>query len=661
MVLVVRKPAPFWLSLTLLFIIFAQDHCRPLSAAAQAAESGGGPEEVVRLLQPAAGGEVIGKKPLIKGLISAPFLKEYLFVYLDGADVTGILDVSADGFSFKPAQVLMSGAHQLQVILYTTAGQEVQQAFPFTVKHSESFDDLLAVNQLTARYEGRLHKSDDLTSWPDSMLDANLSNSSLAKNGNWALALNTNIRYFDQDLPVPAPLHKGINVSNYLLKLERPAGQKYQFLAEVGDVQINESTSTLLNFARRGGKASLSYKGLTIGGFMVKADPLFGLRSSDDTGLLAGSDDDQLKGVSGSVGLFNGQALIKALTFSGGATGSGLGLYSAGGGSEGQVDGALLQTNFFNQKFVTEVEFYDSSFDGDVSDGAPAQDDKAYRLAGSGAIGSYSYQGAYEYMGRYYNIPGQAINNDRRGFLFNGSRAYAAADLALALSKHRNNVDDDPLMATADTSFASLNYNWRRFPRFPMGINYGKTILESTYEPPGQMATKIETDMAAATFSYLQGNLNLTLQPSYSIQNDRLAGNDSTSSALNLSTAYSKNKLAFSSALAFNRVKLDSSGEETDNYLANIQFQGKGFKELLSYGLVGSYNLFESSSGAKTEIFSTNCEVAYAITGHEVIKLLNPTIGFRSQYQKSKDHLFHTENEDVVILLVLTSSVPFTI
>ena len=167
--------------------------------------------------------------------------------------------------------------------------------------------------------------------------------------------------------------------------------------------------------------------------------------------------------------------------------------------------------------------------------------------------------------------------------------------------------------------------------------------------------------MATATFSYLKENLNLTLQPSYSIQNNRLADQDSTSSALSMTAAYSKINMAFSTGLSFNRAELDGTGEEIDNYLANLQIQGRTHKDLLGYGLVSSYNLIKSNSGAKTAIFSTDFEVAYSITGHKTVELFNPTIGIRTNYVKTKDYLLNTENEDLTILLVLTSTVPFTI
>ncbi|MDX2494735.1 MAG: hypothetical protein QNK27_07215 [Desulfuromusa sp.] len=629
----------------------------PSLACAQV-EGGPGP---VQIVQPANGSEVIGKKPLIKCNITAPFSKEYLFVYLDGADVTGIIDVSPGGFSFKPIQVLMSGQHQVNVILYTQDGREIQQAFAFSIRHSESFEDLISANQLTARFEGRLIKPDDAVNIPDWKVDANLANSSLVKKGNWGLSLDTNIRYFDQDqdVPIQTPLREGVNVSNYHLMLEKTGKGDSYFLAELGDVQITESTSTLQNFARRGAKASFSYKAVDVGAFVVKTDPVFGLRTSEDTGL-DGSDENHLKGVSGSVVLVKDKALFKALYITGGSTGGGLGLYTIGGGDEGWIGGGVLQTDFFSQKFITEMEFYDSSFDDDIADAVAAQDDKAYRLAFSGTKDKYTYQGAYEYFGLHYNIPGQAINNDRQGFLLSGGRSSETQDVFLGLSRHRNNVDDDILLPTAYTTMGSFNYNWRKYPRFPIGVNYSKTILETTDEPVGVDPTKIESDIVAASFSYLKENLNLTLQPSYSILNNRLDDGDSTSSALSLTAAYSKSSLALSTGLSFNRTELDITGEESDNYLANLQIQGRIYNDLLGYGLVGSYNLAKVNSGAKTETFSTDFEIAYSITGHKTVDPFNLTIGIRSNYIKTKDHLFNTENENLVILLILTSTMPFT-
>jgi hypothetical protein len=631
-----------------------------LMAPALASAQPDGGAVPVRIIQPANGAEIVGKKPLIKGNISISFLKEYLFVYLDGVDVTGIIDVFPTGFRFKPVQALMPGQHQINVILYTAAGQEIQQVSTFTLRHSDNYEMLVSANQLTARFEARLKKPDDAVNVPDSMIDANLGSSSLIKEGNWGFGMDANLRYLDQDVAVASPLHKGLNVSNYLLRLERAVEGGAQFLAEIGDVQISESTSTLQNFARRGGKASFSYKRVSLGGFVVRADPIIGLRRSEDSGL-EGSDEDHLKGVSGSVALVKDKAIFKALHLTGGSTGAGQGVYLEGGGNEGRLSGGVLQTDFFKQKLVTEMEYYDSSYDGDLADTLAAEDDKAYRLAFSGLAGKYSYQGAYEYFGLNYNIPGQAINNDRQGFLLSGSRSIESKDVSLGVSRHRNNVEDDAAMVTAYTTVGQLNLNLRKKPHLPIGISYAKTFLDSTDEPAGVTPTEIETDMATATFSYLKENLNLTLQPSYSIQNNRLADEDSTSSALSFTAAYSKTKVALSSGLSYNRAELDATGEETETYLANIQVQGLAHKDLVAYGLVSGYNLTEANSGAKTETVTTDFEVAYSLTGVKTVDLFKPTIGIRTHYQWTRDHLLDTENEDLVLMLVLTSTVPFTI
>ena len=65
----------------------------------------------IKLSSPAEGALFIGKKPVINCVITIPFAKENLLVTLDRTDITELIEVSKDGFVFKPFLVLPPGQH----------------------------------------------------------------------------------------------------------------------------------------------------------------------------------------------------------------------------------------------------------------------------------------------------------------------------------------------------------------------------------------------------------------------------------------------------------------------------------------------------------------------------------------------------------------------
>src|SRR4030067_1901157 len=94
-------------------------------------------QNLIQLLEPQEGVEVIAKKPVIKCSIIQPFSRENLLVMLDGEDITGVLDIRSEGFEYKPVRVLSSGIHSLSVMLHMHDGREVQKDFVFSTRHSK--------------------------------------------------------------------------------------------------------------------------------------------------------------------------------------------------------------------------------------------------------------------------------------------------------------------------------------------------------------------------------------------------------------------------------------------------------------------------------------------------------------------------------------------
>ncbi|MFQ5901991.1 MAG: hypothetical protein ACE5IH_10590 [Thermodesulfobacteriota bacterium] len=98
-------------------------------------------EDIIKLVTPEEGSEIVAKRPLIKVVITEPFSQENLLILLDWTDMTGILEITSDGVQFRPLDVLPSGDHTLSVTLKMEDGREISKDFMFSTRHTEKFEE----------------------------------------------------------------------------------------------------------------------------------------------------------------------------------------------------------------------------------------------------------------------------------------------------------------------------------------------------------------------------------------------------------------------------------------------------------------------------------------------------------------------------------------
>ena len=197
----------------------------------------------IKLSSPQEGATFIGKKPVINCVITIPFAKENLLVTLDRTDITELIEVSKDGFVFKPFQVLAPGPHTIGVTVTTPEKKEYKKDFSFTIRHSKTFEQASSTNDVTVLYEAMAQRrvpegTTDET--PYSKFEGNVTSNSKIKEKGFEASLSTNIRYLEQNTQVDSPLYKGFTIPNYLLSAKYK-GEQGEVLGETGDVSINES------------------------------------------------------------------------------------------------------------------------------------------------------------------------------------------------------------------------------------------------------------------------------------------------------------------------------------------------------------------------------------------------------------------------------------
>lgn len=605
-------------------------------------------------------GKIISKKPRIEGKFRTPIKPESLVVMLDFVDVSLLLEKSPQGFSYEPILVLPAGNHTLSVQAMDTQGQNLQMNFPFSTKHTDKFDELFTDNEASLVYEGALQRADTATTIPHSKVEGSLRHNSKIKDQNWEVAFKTNLRYLDQSQPLNAPQRIGLDAVNLLLSA------KYQkettsFKGDFGDVTVNESPYTSQFLARRGAALAFGYKDFDIRAFNVLSKQVYGLE--DGTGIKA-ANDDRITGTSAGLRFFNNQLEVRGIFITGGEKGNSFGVSSLGGNKEGDVIGWLMNTDFFRGMLKSEIEAGFSRFDSNTEDTVGSRDDKAYRLKLFGNKGVFNYEAQYEYIGSYYEVIGNpTIQKNKQGFnLRGGGNFFNIHNLNVTYSQYNDNLQNDSLLPKVYTYQGSLDYSFNKFQQFPMGLNYQRTIQESSREPTGTVPMKNYTDTVAGRISYLNGPLNLGFQTNYSVRDDQSSANNDTSTlTFTFTPAYSLPRFSIAPSFSLNQTRTPLTDVRVDNYLASIQLMTKALQDKLSLEMAGSYIVMSANNNSQdSRNFNGNFRIAYAL-GKYFKGYFNPTIGLKGTYNHVLDHVNTSSGRDeFTLLLVFSSTIPFS-
>jgi hypothetical protein len=656
------------------------------------------PEDWIAIQNPGEGQAVIGKTIRFEGIFKVPLKKESLVIILDNVDVTQVAEVTPKGFVYNPIMVLAAGGHSFRIESQTLEGTPLRKELFFTIRHSQTFEELYSKNEVSVVYEGALKKADGANDVPYSKIEGGLISESRMRNENWDVSFKMNMRYFDQSAPVYSPMQIGIYPASYLLSAYYKK-DAFKFGTDIGDVMINESYYTAQNLARRGGLVNFNYQNVDFRAFSVLSNQVIGF--TDGLGIKT-TDDDHIQGVSGGMRLFQDRVTVRGVYVRGGESGNGiptvtpvtvttatptattssgstigtgasvtgtsptnspLGTSTITGKRQGEAMGFLVNTDFFKGLLKADGEISFSRFDPDTSDSLGTQDDDAYRFRLGGLSGSYSYEALYEYVGRDYQVVGNPmIQKDRKGFTFRGAANWGIHNAALYGSRYTDNVKEDPLLPRLQYYQGGFDYTYNGIQKFPLGFGYKKTLQDTLSEPEGSTPSKIDTDTVYGKIGYLQGFWNLGFQVNYSRQDDKTtSNNDSNVVSYILTTAYNDGK--FSLMPSFSLIQTDYllTSFRTDNYLVSLQLMGKTYQNIISYELGGSYSVIKTTNNSvDSRSLNGTCRLGYSLAKY-LRFLLNPTVALKGIYNHAVDQVYSgMGKDDLSILLVLSTSMPFS-
>jgi hypothetical protein len=648
--------------------------------------------ECIVITSPVENATVIGKRPEIKGVFHCPLAPGSYVVMIDGVDITQLLDITAEGFSYRTDVMVATGSHALSVSYTGADNSQRQFAVNFKLRHSETFSDIYSKNDVSLLYEGALVIKDSATdaappvdsngkniapsttaTLPRSKFEGNLASENRVKEGPWNVALTTNVRYFDQDIAVADPLKKGFNIANWLFTSSYEQ-DRVKMKLSAGDVMINETPYTIAGFSRKG----------TI--FNGEAGPVyvnvFGARSSQTFGVDGGIgigdvNEDHIFGVSGGVKLFENKVDFRTIYVTGTdpsvagipasttppstSQSNVYGTSATTGIKQGDVVGFLLTTDIFQNRLKTEMEADFARFDPDIADEFEKRSASAYRAKIGGAVKWFTYEALYEYIGKFYSVIGNpSLAKDRQGFSLQSGINLSDQNLSVMASRYSDNVESDPLFPQIVSTQGNVSYQFNKIPFLPLGFTYQKIIQESSKEPAGISPIDTDTDTYSARIGLTMGKLTVNFTPSYSIINDKTpADADMTNIVYAVTAAYVLPNLSIAPALTWNRTHNHATDVWTDTCVYNLDLRSRFFHDRASFDVGGTYTSTKADNdSADSGTWNARATLSYRLKDH-LKTFVNPTVGLRFSYLRTDDKINESMNKDEFSLFaVIEAAIP---
>jgi hypothetical protein len=625
------------------------------------------PQEWVRMITPLDNAEIVGKKPDIKVEFIGPSVRNNFLVTLDGTDITQIVTLSDKGFEYRPVMPMSVGFHTLVITASDGSGTQMQKTVTFRSRHTKVLEEASSNNEASVIYSQNIVKPKSTTSTTadfNSKIEGNLKSDNKIKDGNWEVTLNGNVRYFDQDVPAPSPVTKGVDVANWLMTgTYQKDSLKLQ--ASVGDVQVTETSNTI-NMNRKGGLVQFDYDNMQFRVFNVKARQTYGVA---DGGMGFGTGDNIL-GASASVKLFDKKVEFKTIYLMGEgsdnnaiiSTGTPLGTSNQPGNKKGELVGFLLTSDFFQNKMKTEFEVDLSKFDPDTSDEFGYQNDSAYLARAYGVLGEhYNYDAKYEYFGKNYATLGNlGASKDREGITVSQGYNISKHSFLLALSGAHDNVTSDPLFAKIYQYAGGLNYTFNGIQNLTVGLGYQKSLQESRNEPGGLQTMNTMTDTVSGNINYTAGAIMLGLTALYSILDDRTINNaDTTTTTVTFSPTYFQPELSVSPMFSWNSSKNELMDVRTDSYTGGLNVLSKLGD--FTFDLGGTYTISKADNNSiDTSQINATANLSYSLKW-DYVKKVNPVVTLRNTYVKITDKINPSmDSDNYGLSLVVTGNMPFS-
>jgi hypothetical protein len=620
----------------------------------------------LELVSPKAGKVVIAKTPVIVFRSTFPILDEGLLVLLDGNDITALVTVELNKYSYTPVEPLPAGDHFLQILGFLENGESFEQELSFSTRHSEIFEEIYSTNRISSTMKTVLKKDSSTSNadtedysadTPYTTFDTYLTSESTVREGGWNSSFRANARYYDQNAGLPGPEKKGVSLIDFLFTADYMS-DTYSIRAEMGDTTVEESKNTIDYLTRRGGKVSVTAGNVTIAGFATLSTE----SSYDIDGMGFGfNSNDHIMGTSTEVSFFEQQLVLKGIYVRGGENGNSPGSWSEGEGRKGDATGIVLKSDFFEQMLVSEFEFDTVNYDGDTDDNKIETYDKAYRIQIGGLLEKYDFEMSYKYTGPQYDVVGnQSIIKDWAGADFNGGMTRPDQTVRVLLNYSWDNVEGDDLFARIYSFSGSLDYQFFGWQSFPVSVLFEHNRQRSADEPADTDPTSVDTNTLTGGIAYNEGAWAVELRSSYSEQDDHSI-NDNDTRLFTFSTvpSYSCSYFSILPSWTLNSSTDLTTDVRTDTNTLTLDIYTSFLEDTIIFEMGGTVDWTKTDD----DTVDTNNTAAYSRLNYRLKQLWwleDPTIALEYHYNRQRDSLGDSTSRENILTLAISTAIPFS-
>jgi len=601
------------------------------------------------------GATIIAPRPDLKFAFVGPVSGVGMLIVLDETDVTAIATLTADGFSFRPLTAIAPGPHLVRVWARRADGSPLYQESKFVTRHTAAFAEAASDTLVAAQYEYPVAKHREGGDKPRSSTEADFLTDTRLREGGWDVGLTGYAKYYGDTVQltppavallragegeeeVPFPLEEGFNLIRYAFRASYES-QDFGAGVEAGNLVENVTPFSVENLDRRGGRATLRYRGISLRGFQYSGSRLYGFNGGTGFG---GQSDDAVSGAVAGIELPDRRLTLRLVWADGSVPGDSAGIADAARSSKGDVLGAALLSDYFNGAVKTDFEYDRAHFDADTSDAFGRTTDDAWKLQAGGERGWFFYDLSTRRIGRdYRSIGNLGLQRDLQGYAGTAGLALAGSRLTLGYSTYNDNVEDDPLFATVISRQESVELAVGRWASLPMKVGFRRTLQSSADEPAGTQPVDSQLDAWSGSVGVVAGGVSLTLAAVQERLDDKTPANaDTLGTTYNMSAAYAGSTLSTVAAVSRTTSELEpgaagGTGRKTQTTSASFDLKSRFLERRLSCDAGGSWEQVDADGrSADVERLIGRARIAWSFRNlfHGA---LDPSVALRGEYGKS--------------------------
>ncbi|WP_025323334.1 hypothetical protein [Deferrisoma camini] len=529
------------------------------------------------VLAPAGSGPIAGGQPLV--FRSGPVGGGTRY-FLDGAEVTGAVEVRGDTVRYPPPADLEPGTHVFAA--EDRAGRRVEVPVRVTGTPAGGPRGVLGLNGSLSFNYGYNARSRGGAS--GDRLSGNLNVEAYAEKGEFRVRFSgVNLQY-DKDAPDPFTLSSGF-------RLEAAYGEQR---LELGDVTVDETPLTVAGLSRRGAQLHLKVGRAEVRAFDVRTDTVDGWES----GLFSSGRESQTYGVSVAGPLLADGHLDFHLTALSGRNESPSGAYdqSNGGPQEGDTVGVRVESAWGPVRLDGQYAY--SRFDDDTSAGEGKKGDAAWEIRLTSDLGFGTLDLGYlRYGTDYATIAAPSFTGDRQGADGGFSTRIGPASWAVSGSFTEDNVGRDASKPIVRSVSGNTSLGWRGTRGVSMNLGYGIARQDSRDEPPGTTGVDNLNQQVSLNLAHAYGPWSGAVGGSLGFLDDRsAAGNDTDTRSVTLTTGLSGSAGSANLSLSFNQSITDAKTDRSR--LASLTLAVPVWPEWVDLSGQVSYQLADASDGS---------------------------------------------------------------